>query len=710
MPTATSVPAAMTNGHSHGDEKPGLKVLIAGAGVAGLCAAIGLRRQGHEVHIYEQSQFATELGAAMHVAPNAHGVLKRLGVDVAATGANLTRKLTEYTSTGELLRDMDMQGPSQIWQHTWLLAHRIKLHDTLKKMAQSTELPGTPVKLHLSSAVVDVDPSAAIITTVDGSTIHGDVVIGADGVGSRCRAWIAGEGAAKVFGSGKSAFRFLIERSAVLNDPVTRKFAEEDGNLVIWYGSDRRIVMYPTSDDTLLNFVCIHPESESEAGDGYNTKATHDMLLQVYRDFDPAARALVAKANPESLKSWKLLDMSILPTWVNDRLVIIGDAAHPFLPHQGQGAGCAIEDAAALSVVLERGLSSTEVPARLKLWESIRYERANRIQQYSRIAGRDMKSDEKVNMIEYTNYNFGHDEFDNSIQRLREYKWAKIPQTYWRMPIQFGPMPGPRQTHESVVRNALESTFTTASIKFKTSRTVLQNLFPPGNKSFRFKSPGTVAYASFSQTTLNKMEWLGGSGYNHLGLYIHGVEYTKANGETISGTYMPILFESLTDPIVSGREELGMPKLYSAIDVYRGDKSYRINTSWQGAQWGNFRMEGLELNTDSSNVTGKISGEDDDGILVYRYVPTVGRENKAIAAEEYPVFVPYKEDMPQPVPQRTWQARKACFKIDALDWDCLPTLHHVIDRLQEIPVYEVVSGKVVEGVGVPDVGAARRVE
>jgi hypothetical protein len=53
MPTATSVPAAMTNGHSHGDEKPGLKVLIVGAGVAGLCAAIGLRRQGHEVHVSE---------------------------------------------------------------------------------------------------------------------------------------------------------------------------------------------------------------------------------------------------------------------------------------------------------------------------------------------------------------------------------------------------------------------------------------------------------------------------------------------------------------------------------------------------------------------------------------------------------------------------------------------------------------------------------
>lgn len=129
-----------------------------------------------------------------------------------------------------------------------------------------------------------------------------------------------------------------------------------------------------------------------------------------------------------------------------------------------------------------------------------------------------------------------------------------------RMPIAFGPMPGPRQTVFGKSRESTESTFTTgkhhlinslpfqffetkhsliilaASIKFKTSRTLLQNLFPPNSTSYRFKSPGTVAYASFSQTTLNKMDWLGGSGYKHIGLYIHGVEYVKKNGDIISGT------------------------------------------------------------------------------------------------------------------------------------------------------------------------------
>lgn len=152
-----------------------------------------------------------------------------------------------------------------------------------------------------------------------------------------------------------------------------------------------------------------------------------------------------------------------------------------------------------------------------------------------------------------------------------------------------------------------------------------------------------------------------------------------------------------------------MPKLYTAIDIHRGSSSYRINPSWQGSHWGNFHFESVKPITDLSSVTGKISGEDDHGILAYRCIPKVGWEDKGQAEAEYPVFVPHKVDFPQPQMQRVWQSERATFKIDALDRDCLPTLHHVVDRLQQIPVYEIVGAKVVEVVEVPDVGAARRI-
>lgn len=308
--------------------------------------------------------------------------------------------------------------------------------------------------------------------------------------------------------------------------------------------------------------------------------------------------------------------------------------------------------------------------------------------------------------MEYTEYNFGHDEWDHSINLFRKWDWARKPHLYWRMPVSFGPMPGPRQDFEGRPRYAAESTFTTASIKFKTSRTLLQNLLP--SQSFRFKDPGTVAYASFSQTTLDKMQWLGG-GYRHIGLYIHGIQYVRKSGEVVNGTYLPILFESLTDPIVSGREELGMPKLYCTVDVYKRSSSYRVQTGWEGAIFGNMVLDDLKED-DPASEHGTIGGEADDGIFAYKYIPRVGERGKADV--EHATFVPHAEESKVVRSHVDYVARagKASISFDALDWDALPTLHHVISRLAEIPVYEVVSAKVVSGRGVPDVSSARRLE
>ena len=269
-------------------------------------------------------------------------------------------------------------------------------------------------------------------------------------------------------------------------------------------------------------------------------------------------------------------------------------------------------------------------------------------------------------------------------------------------------MPGPRQNHlgKSRAVASLQSTSVTTSITFKTSGTVLRNLFP--NASYSFVSPETVVYASWKLTTLDKMDWLGGGGYSHFGLYIHGVQYKKRDGEIVRGTYLPVLFEDLADPILSGREELGYPKLYSAINIGRRDKSLHMTIGWQGAHWGSLQLRDLndQVNDDGSESTL------DPGILIHKHIPRTGFETKPEADADYTVVTSFAEDA-QTVPSkmtRVQTSNKASFEVRETDWDMLPTLHHVVSRLAEVPIYEIVEAKVVESRGVADLSSARRVE
>lgn len=378
------------------EEARPLKIVFIGGGIGGLTAAIALRQAGHDVVVLEQWDGANETGAAIHLQPNANGVLRRLGLIPETFGANHMNKMSEYATDGSLIRSMDLIEPNKQWQHPWQLVHRVHLHAELQRAATSSVGKGKPVDMRYASKVVDADPDTATAILENGERIEGDVLIGADGVFSETRKKVKG-GHIRPFSSGKSAFRFLVDKKEALNDPLTRKFAETDGELVMFLGPTSKIVAYPCQSNELLNFVCIHPSELTAAPtDDWSAGGSKKVLLAVYDEFDESAKALLNKADPKSLKVWQLLDMDKLPTWINNKLALLGDAAHPFLPHQGQGGAVAMEDAAALSIVLPLGTHPDEVAERLMVYETCRYERAHRIQEYTRVAGKCLAEEGKI--------------------------------------------------------------------------------------------------------------------------------------------------------------------------------------------------------------------------------------------------------------------------------------------------------------------------
>jgi 2-polyprenyl-6-methoxyphenol hydroxylase-like FAD-dependent oxidoreductase len=242
-----------------------LHILIAGAGIGGLTAAIALRRQGHQVDIFEQSKLSQETGAAIHLATNCNGLLRRLGFMAEQIGGVECTDVIEYLPhNGQVKYNVPAKKLGEkLWAHPWHLVHRAHLHTALREMAVNPNGEGPAAKLHLASRVQKLDAANATITLTDGTEVSGDVVIGADGVHSKARTSIPG-GDMQAFDSGKSAFRFLIPTETLTSDPKTAAVIKP-GTLTMWIGEDRRVVMYPCMNNTMMNFVLIHPSAESQA-------------------------------------------------------------------------------------------------------------------------------------------------------------------------------------------------------------------------------------------------------------------------------------------------------------------------------------------------------------------------------------------------------------------------------------------------------------
>jgi salicylate hydroxylase len=213
------------------------------------------------------------------------------------------------------------------------------------------------------------DDEQAIVSFANGARVTADVVIGADGIHSALQPYVV-EPSAPI-SSGSMAYRGIIPAASV-DWPV--------GAMRSFLGPNRRFMIYPVRAGELLNYVGFVP-MDDEIKESWSGVGDPASLAAEFAGWDPVVQAVLSQVT--TCFRWGLYDREPLPTWTNGRLSLLGDAAHPMLPHAGQGANQAIEDGVALATILARA-DRRSVAQALQVYEGVRRERTARVQATSR--------------------------------------------------------------------------------------------------------------------------------------------------------------------------------------------------------------------------------------------------------------------------------------------------------------------------------------
>ncbi|MGB7431877.1 MAG: FAD-dependent monooxygenase [Ahrensia sp.] len=312
-------------------------IVVAGAGIAGLTAALALAHHKMPVTIVEAFARPTEIGAGIQVPPNACHVLAQLGVltDVKTRATKPSAIRLGDAPSGSILLSMPVNE-----KHTpytpFLTIHRAALHQTLYRAALAH--PDIDIITGHRIARVQTSPKAVTLTaeTSDGTAqLSARVLIGADGVWSRCRRAI--KGAAEAKPTGRIALRAVVPAHAN---------AAEDPTITAWMAERAHLVCYPVRNKDTQNIVAI--ADGTAAKHIWDSQADHKTLALLADQFTPCGYRKVIKNSQWTV--WPLAQVTPDAPWHDDgHIVLIGDAAHATEPFAAQGAAMAIEDAFVLA-------------------------------------------------------------------------------------------------------------------------------------------------------------------------------------------------------------------------------------------------------------------------------------------------------------------------------------------------------------------------
>ncbi|KAJ7912724.1 hypothetical protein B0H13DRAFT_1613211 [Mycena leptocephala] len=316
-----------------------LSVSIVGAGIAGLSAAIALRRNGHHVQIFEKTESKREVGAALGVPLNALRVLDHLGI--------LRENLKGVPWSGGVVFDAESGGKveTRSWsvsgatQMIGLLCHRSDLYEELKRLATG-DGEGAPATMRLGAKVMACDPEEGTISLISGEVVRADLILGTDGIHSVIRTHVVGE-VQKASPSAVSCFRAVFQ---LREGPELQWYTggvSGTRTVIAKEGPFRMLIMYPCRSGTLLNFVGVFTDSHEE---GWKPTASREEIRAKFKGFHPKfLPVLDLPIHSEIFKS-QLCVLPQLPTWIRGHAALLGDAAHATLPFLAQGMAMAIEE------------------------------------------------------------------------------------------------------------------------------------------------------------------------------------------------------------------------------------------------------------------------------------------------------------------------------------------------------------------------------
>ncbi|XP_014551814.1 hypothetical protein COCVIDRAFT_19972 [Bipolaris victoriae FI3] len=359
-----------------------LNIVIVGAGLCGLSLAVALSRRGHSVRLLEQASQLGEVGAGIQIPPNSGRLLQRWNVlqhlhkdAVQPEGIYFRRWETGntigYTALGQTFQD-DFDVP-------YYVLHRAHFHEALYQRA--LEL-GVSVKL--GCRVKEYEDSKGSVVLESGQRIHGDLIIAADGINSAARATLFPDTNNEPDFHGFAAYRATVPIARMKEDPDIASMLDKPA-LNIWIGEDRHVMTYAIAGGESFNMVLSHIDHSNPAS--WAKRFLKEDVQKEFKGWDPRLTKIISLID-ECLK-WPLKVGRSLQTWTSpsSRLIIVGDAAHAMLPYMSQGAAMAVEDGAALAVVLNKITSLEELPFALRLFEKERMKRCGDMQNASTVNG-----------------------------------------------------------------------------------------------------------------------------------------------------------------------------------------------------------------------------------------------------------------------------------------------------------------------------------